>query len=402
VAVGVVLRVLYTLLLAPWPPPVGDDAWFYHFEAILLAHGRGFISADYALLGVTRPSAAHPPLYPMLLAGLAKLGGTGQEIQRLVGSAFGAATIVVLGCLGRRLGGARLGLVAAGIAAIYPMLITADGALLSESLFGLLVALCLLSAYRLLDAPSGGRAIGLGVLLGLAILTRGEALLLLPLLLAPIVRRPQGARAALIVCCTAVVTITPWTVRNWTVFHRFVPISTNFASAIAGANCPSTYYGSKIGSWENACIKPYPGNEAVAFGRAESDGVHYALHHLGRLPIVVAARLARVWGLRRNLLPGSKLPQLPDRAAIALELGFVMYYGLVLLAIYGWVARRRRPVPAGILISTFILVTVSAFVIYGDVRFREPAELSLVVLAAVGAEHLWGRRGGRIGRPTVA
>ncbi|MEA2213882.1 MAG: hypothetical protein QOF83_3830, partial [Solirubrobacteraceae bacterium] len=216
-AVGVVLRVLYTLLLAPWPPPVGDDAWFYHFEAILLAHGRGFISADYALLGVTRPSAAHPPLYPMLLAGLAKLGGTGQEIQRLVGSAFGAATIVVLGCLGRRLGGARLGLVAAGIAAIYPMLITADGALLSESLFGLLVALCLLSAYRLLDAPSGGRAIGLGVLLGLAILTRGEALLLLPLLLAPIVRRPQGARAALIVCCTAVVTITPWTVRNWTV-----------------------------------------------------------------------------------------------------------------------------------------------------------------------------------------
>jgi hypothetical protein len=31
------------------------------------------------------------------------------------------------------------GLIAAGIAAVYPMLITADGALLSESLYGLLV-----------------------------------------------------------------------------------------------------------------------------------------------------------------------------------------------------------------------------------------------------------------------
>lgn len=391
VAVGVVLRVLYTVLMAPWPPPVGDDALFYHFEALVLAHGRGFISVDYALLGVTRPSAAHPPLYPLMLAGLAKLGGTGQEAQRLMGSAFGAGTIVAVGLMGRRLAGARVGLVAAGIAAVYPMLITADGALLSETLYGLLVALSLLSGYRLMDAPGGRRAVSLGVLLGLTILTRGEAVLLVPLLLAPIVRRPRGGRAALIACCAAVVVIAPWTVRNWIVFDQFVPISTNSASAIAGANCHSTFYGSKIGSWDNACIKPYPGNEAAALDRAQSDGVHYALHHLGRLPIVAASRLARVWGLRRNLLPGSKLVQLPDRSAIALELGFVMYYVLVLLGIYGFVLLLRRAVPAWILISPFILVSVSAIIIYGDVRFREPAEPALVVLAAIGADHLWRR-----------
>jgi Dolichyl-phosphate-mannose-protein mannosyltransferase len=398
VAVGVVLRVLYTVLLAPWPPPVGDDAWFYHFEPIFLAHGRGFISVSYAFFGVTRPSAAHPPLYSVVLAGLAKLGGTGQQTQRLAGSAFGAGTIVALGLLGRRLGGARIGLVAAGIAAVYPMLITADSALLSESLYGLLVAVCLLTAYWLMDAPCGGRAGLLGALIGLTVLTRGEALLLVPLLLAPIVRRPRGGRAALIACCAAVVVIAPWTVRNLTVFHRFVPVSTNLASAIAGANCPSTYYGSKIGSWDNACVKSYPGNEAAAFDRAESDAMHYALHHFARLPVVAAVRFARVWGLRRNLLPGSKLPQLPDRSAVALEFGFVIYYVLVLLAVYGFVLLRRRAVPVGILISTFILVTVSSLVIYGDVRFREPAELSLVVFAAVSAEHLWVRRGGRIER----
>jgi hypothetical protein len=72
-----------------------------------------------------------------------------------------------------------------------------------------------------------------------------------------------------------------------------------------------------------------------------------------------------------------------------------MYYALVLLAIYGFVLLRRQAVPIGILIRTFVLVTVRAIVIYGDVRFREPAELSLIVLAAIGAEHLWGRRSGR-------
>ncbi|MBV8990240.1 MAG: hypothetical protein JO372_16950, partial [Solirubrobacterales bacterium] len=147
-------------------------------------------------------------------------------------------------------------------------------------------------------------------------------LLLIPIIAIPVLRRPHGLRSALLAGCALVLVIAPWTIRNWTVFHRLVPISTNLASAVAGANCQSTYYGSKIGSWDNGCVRPYPGNEAQAFDRAESDGIHYARNHLGRLPIVAAVRLARVWGLRRNLLPGSKLPQLEGRSPIVLELGF--------------------------------------------------------------------------------
>src|SRR3712207_9300748 len=100
---------------------------------------------------------------------------------RLLGAATGGATVALVGVLGRQLAGARAGLLAAGLAAVYPTLIAADGALMSESLFGLLVALSLLAAHRLLDAPGVGRALVLGALAGLAALTRGEALLLLPL-----------------------------------------------------------------------------------------------------------------------------------------------------------------------------------------------------------------------------
>ena len=65
----------------------------------------------------------------MVLAGLAELGGRSEEAQRLAGAAFGAGTIATLGLLGRRLAGERAWLLAAGLAAVYPVLIAADGAL---------------------------------------------------------------------------------------------------------------------------------------------------------------------------------------------------------------------------------------------------------------------------------
>jgi 4-amino-4-deoxy-L-arabinose transferase-like glycosyltransferase len=330
VVVGVVLRVVYAVTLAPWPPPVGSDAWFYHLEANLLAGGRGFISPAYALFGVSRPTAAHPPLYPMVLAGLSELGGTGEVVQRLAGSVFGAGMIVTVGVLARRLVNPRAGLIAAGLAAVYPMLVTADGALMSETLYGLLIALFLLAVYRLIDAPSTARAIVVGVPLGLGVLTRGEALLLVPLVLVPLVRRPAGARAAMVAGCVVVLVLAPWTIRNWVVFGRPVPVSTNLASAVAGSNCASTYFGGKVGDWDLACVRPYPGNEAVAFDRAESHALGYAARHLTRLPIVFVVRLARVWGLRRNLL--TSLPHLEGRSPIVLEFGFGMFYLLVPLA----------------------------------------------------------------------
>jgi hypothetical protein len=46
------------------------------------------------------------------------------------------------------LAGDLAGLLAAGLAAVDPALIAADGALMSESLYRLLVAMTLLAAYR--------------------------------------------------------------------------------------------------------------------------------------------------------------------------------------------------------------------------------------------------------------
>jgi 4-amino-4-deoxy-L-arabinose transferase-like glycosyltransferase len=393
VVAGAAIRVLYTLLEAPWPPPALDDQFYFSALPKLIADGEGFVRPFvFAFRGQSLPTAEHPPLHSIVLAGLAELGGRSPDAQRLSGTLFGAGTIMALGLIGRRLAGDRAGLLAAGLAAVFPVLIAADGALMSESLFGMLVALLLLAALRLAEAPRAGRAVVLGVVAGLAALTRSEALLLLPLVLVPALRRPGGARAGVAALAACAAVLAPWIVRTWSAFDQPVAISTNSGSAIGGANCRETFYGDQLGGWRPQCLREGPGNEAEHMARLRRDGIDYARDHAGRLPVVLTVRLARVWALYDPL-------QLPEgRSARVHKLGLAMLLLLVPLAVAGALILRRRGMRPWILLVPVVVVCLTVLVTYGNQRFRHIADLSLVVLAAVALDA--GLRARRAGRHT--
>ena len=169
--------------------------------------------------------------------------------------------------------------------------------MMTESTYGVFAAFSMLVAYRLLDKPDARFALLLGALLGLAALARGEALLLLPLLLIPLLRRPGGLRIAAATCAMFVVVLVPWTVRNWSEFDRPVLVATEGGETLAGANCDVTYYGERIGTWQYSCAR-FNGraNEAKELNEIGHRGVRYARHHAGRVPLVLGARFARTWG----------------------------------------------------------------------------------------------------------
>src|SRR4051794_32392507 len=145
---------------------VQGDAMTFHQVAQHLADGQGFRQpfADV-------PTAEHPPAWEVVLAAADRLGANGYLTHRLIGALLGTVTVALVGLLGRAVAGAAAGLVAAGIAALYPMLWGADVSLMSEALYGVFLVGALLAA-------TARRAVPLGVLLGLAAVTRGEALLL--------------------------------------------------------------------------------------------------------------------------------------------------------------------------------------------------------------------------------
>jgi 4-amino-4-deoxy-L-arabinose transferase-like glycosyltransferase len=392
-AAAVAIRLLYVYVLSPDVRGIGD--WFYfHWQANLIASGHGFIEPySYMFTGQSFSSASHPPLWTVLLAGVSKLGFTHAHAHRAVGAFVGGGTVFVLGLLGRRVAGERVGHVAAGVGAAYPIMVAADGSLMSESLYGLLVALTLLGAYRLHDRGTWGAAALLGTGIGFACLVRSEALLFLPLLVLPVAWRVghDRWRNVAAACLATVVVLTPWTVRNWTTFGRPVLISTNGPAALKGANCAQTYSGPDIGGWRLDCIgftRRDLHNEAKADARFTREAFDYIGNHLSELPKVLAVRVLRTWDLYQ---PRRQVASAEGRAPDAERAGIAVYYVLVLLAVWGVVLLRRRREPLWILLMPAVMVTLVSLGWYGLPRFRAAFEVPLVVLAGVALVDLGSR-----------
>lgn len=389
-ALGLVLRAVYLYGPARHVHGIGDW-WFYHWQPGLIVNGHGFTDPWQVLATHTyRPSAAHPPLYSIALSGLYLLGGHGTLIQRSLGLVLGTVTLALVGLLGRRTGGERLGVIAALLYAVYPVMIAVDGDLMSEVLYGPLIAGMLLAAFGLYDRPTGARAIVLGAVIGLAALTRTEALLFVPCLLVPVAwraRGPGGGRSGAVLAgagvLACVVVIAPWLIRNEVAFGRFVLISTNNQTVIAGANCPQTYHGVNMGGWDITCIAPRSRtNEAAQAAIWQHQGVTYAAHHLGRLPAVIVLRELRVWDLwqpRRQARTFAEGQQI-DVA----EAGVAAFWLFVLVGIAGVVALRRRSPALLILLAPAVVVCLTTAIGYGVPRLRDSFDIALPVLAAAG------------------
>ena len=114
-----------------------------------------------------RAGTYRPPLYPLLIATTYKVCGHRPDAVRLWQALLGTATCGLLFAVGRRLGGTRVGLIAAGLAAAYPLFIFFAGILMAETLLVFLTVAVLLMVLRFEEEASAPRACALGLALGL-------------------------------------------------------------------------------------------------------------------------------------------------------------------------------------------------------------------------------------------
>jgi Dolichyl-phosphate-mannose-protein mannosyltransferase len=171
-----------------------------------------------------------PPGYAAFLA-VVTLGHPERVVVAKVASAIlGSFAAVILAAIGARLFRRRGYGIAAGVgAALDPSLVLVTSDVQSEPLF---LVLLLSAGFLLLvavDRPSSTLALVAGILAGLAILTRPSALLVAPLLAAPLSDRrwPPRARAHLAAAGVlgAVLSLAPWTIRNLFVYRELVLVS---------------------------------------------------------------------------------------------------------------------------------------------------------------------------------
>jgi 4-amino-4-deoxy-L-arabinose transferase-like glycosyltransferase len=204
--------------------------------AYSLAQGQGFSSAFRTNTG---PSAWLTPVYPLLIAGIFKIFGVFTPRAFLaavfLNIVFSTAVCVPVFFAGKRIGGMMVASLAAWLWAIFPnAVIMPFEWIWDTSLSAFLAAALLWATLALAESKKIRDWCGYGLLWGLALLTNPALGSLFPFLLGwaiyrrrseerlPI-SRPALAVGVAILCCL------PWTIRNYAVFHKFVPLRSNFA-----------------------------------------------------------------------------------------------------------------------------------------------------------------------------
>ena len=388
------VRAAYVLVIMP-RVELGPDAIWYALQADIIADGKGYLDpARYFGSGVGVATASFPPLWPSVLAVVNKIGADSERAYELTGAAVGTGTVVLTGLLGRRVLSPKGGLVAAALVAASPFLIAADGSLMSDSLFVMLITAAVLLAYAASGNPTPTRWLALGTVMGIAALARSDALVLGPLLIGAVAWRVRAASWArriafgLLAIAAMVVVLVPWTVRNFNAFDDTVVVSNNSGSLLEGANCSATYAGKELGRWDLDCLRfvGQPGlSEAESARKARDHGIRYARDHLGRLPLVASVRALRVWGLY-DPIRQSRADAVESRHEGWQVLGWAYSVALLPFAVAGGLLLRRRGQDLAPMLAVIFGVTLLAVLSWGNQRFGLPAEPVVLVLAVAGLQ----------------
>ena len=356
------VRLIYVLLGIEVPPQDTPD---YDEIALNLVRGEGFVARQNWFGFELR--SWRPPFYPFFLALVYKIGGHNHLAVKCCQAVVGAATVVLVWDLGRRLHPASAGL-AGGIAALYGPLVASANQVMSETWFTFwLVAAVWLLLSRCITDPGApgikaqGRVSWLagGVLIGLAGLTRPVGLLLGPAL-ALAVRR---WRPLVWVGLGAVLTLVPWTVRNGVVHGALVPLSTHGGFILAGSNSLDPQW-RRADGWgiERSLFERLP-NEVDRDRYWRGQAFDFVVAHPGRYLALAGERFLRFWYFMR-----------PD---------YNVWYGALLPLFVAGLWRYGRA-EGFVLLSGLIGVSTAVFslVLYGSTRFRLPLEPFFVLFAA--------------------
>ena len=440
VAVGLLLRLAFGL--GYWTgKPLTHDEREYLAIAVNVAHGRGFAtelpgeapsavaaaadggapSADVSTAAAQgRPAtplrAASPtnkvqrfdrgPGYPVFLAPLTWLdadlraGRLPDDVPaaiKIVQAMLGAAAILVLAGLVRRVAGDRAGAAAAWIAAVFPPLVWMPAYALSEQLASILALGCAAWLGAVTDGPPsardtrGGVTVALmaaGLAAGFGTLTRPGQLLFLPLAALLLVwrapdRRSGMQRAGLFVVL-AIAAIAPWTVRNAVVHRQFIPVA-----ASGGVNFWIGNHREAIGDGDlaaNPHLKLRNAEFRARYAGLTEEALEPLYYHEARGFIAADP----VWwlGLEARKLWYTFVPFGPSYRLHAPRYFWTSAVSLLLLlpaAAYGLVRAPSGTRPAALLTLAAATILIG-LVFFPHERFRLPVmDPALIAAASLGA-----------------
>ncbi len=362
------IRLIYGLT---GPGELSDpDEAVYRAIASNILEGKGIILNRYR-------EASFPPLYPVFLAGLQRIGlGSIRDI-RLAQAFLGAGSCLWLMGIARAAfprHANSLGVIAALFLAVYPPAIWYGRQVMTETVFLFL----LLSGMYCLFRGIAGRGMyywlgGAAIFFGLGMLCRPTLMpfaFVIPLWIV-FVRPDLRFRRLVSYLLPLILVIAPWGIRNYRLFHRIVPITTQAGNILYLANNPLATGGTvSISYYLNAGVY-HPGDE--------EDELSYNREYGRRAVAFIVASPPRFFRLCwRRLAWFYHLDGHYHRPVL-----LIPFWGIIVLAGAGfWLVREhwKITVPLILLIMNF---TVIHMVFPPEGRYRLPVMPVFFLFAAV-------------------
>lgn len=342
----------------------------------------------------TGPTAWEPPLYPLLLAAVFKLCGVYSALSGWVilslNSVFSAATAVFLYFIADRCYNRRIALWSAWIWALYPAAMQYAVRWVWETSLTCMLFIAVLALavkMRNIGDPPGTPSqqttrnwLLFGLLWAFIGLCDSTLLLFLPacglwiLFGAPTRAVFLRAVASGLVFIAAV---SPWMVRNYRVFHTFVPFRSNLGAELYVGDGPGTLgfrYGVLIGPAKDRQYRLYSHMGEIAYCRYRGElAKAWIRKHPRHFLAISLKRLYFFWAS----VPHSSMRH-PSRDYVRQgTFCFASITGILGL----FLALRRRVPAAGLFAWAFALLPLTYYFVTVEARFRHPLEPLIVILS---------------------
>lgn len=331
--------------------------------------GRGL--QEFGVLGWNGvPDAFRGIAYPAFLSGIEAYDPAIKPRVPKAHALLASAVIPIAAWAALEVGGPPAALAAAAFVSFHPTLRESLDGCRIEVFYSLLVLIVALALIAWTRAPTMTRTWLLGFAIAVSLLCRGVLFFLPPLLVAVYWRRPGFAptrrRWAAILLAGSYLFLLPWVARNAVQFGTFTPFEDHAATR--------NLFAASMGIVENSGFGPY---QDVLANQVDPNG---ALRE-DPLPRIQELAVKRI-----REAPGAYLSSCLRRSAFA----FKNYWGVFLLALAGFLLRRKDPaiIGLGVLSAYFVLIHLPMSL---ELRYFEPAVPGLLVLAGVAAAGLWSR-----------
>src|SRR5271156_2611891 len=398
--VALALRLGYMWQFQHIHPRQGVSVIPFLFESGNIAHslatGHGFSSPFRVDTG---PTAWMTPLFPLLLAGIFRIFGA-YTFHAWAATVLLNITCCTLACIpiyfvGKRIGGVALAAGAAWLWAIFPNAILLPvESMWDASISALLVATILWATLALAESQRLRNWCAYGLLWGVALMFNATLAALFPFLAAWLVYRAQqqnrkwfkNAAAAVIIiflCCV------PWTIRNYRVFHQFVPLRSVLGLQLWLGNNDQTqdiFRGDLHPIYNAAEREQYISLGEIAYMRQKKqEAFAYMLSHPQREAHLIFYRAISIWS------GGTPYPLEDFIGTPSLRFRTVLAFNLVAAVgtLCGIVILFRERSPFAVPIAAFPLIYPWAYYLTLALpRYRLPIDSIVMLLLAICIQRL--------------